>query len=104
MQEGWPENYADSGADNNLSPYTKRRLELSVEGCVLWGCGEVVPGKGREQAYMLHEAHPGVARMKSLARSYIWWLRMHKEIEGLKREQRVAKSASHPGKTHLLCH
>ena len=59
VQEGWPESDTNSGADDQLSPYTKRRLELSVEGgCVLWGCRVVVPWNGRERALdMVHEAH-----------------------------------------------
>ncbi|CAC5401676.1 Uncharacterized protein K02A2.6 [Mytilus coruscus] len=29
----------------------------------------------------LHEGHPGVTRMKMLARSYIWWPNMDSELE-----------------------
>ena len=68
--EGWPES---PEADQELSSYVKRRFELEVDGgCLLWGCRVIVPSQGRKRALrMLHESHPGIAQMKSLARSYI---------------------------------
>ena len=31
---------------------------------------------------MLHEAHPGIARIKWLARSFVWWPGMDSDLEG----------------------
>ena len=50
--------------------YQSRATELSVQdGCLLLGSRVVVPEKGREAVMsLLHEGHPGITRMKRLAR------------------------------------
>ena len=66
-----------------LKPYFPRREELSVHaGFLLWGSRVVIPPEGREEVLnILHESHPGIARMKSLARSYVWWPKMDSRLE-----------------------
>ena len=44
----------------------------------------VVPQKlQRKVLEELHQAHPGIIRMKSLAQSYCWWSHMDRDIEAL---------------------
>ena len=43
------------------------------DGCVLWRRSVVVPKVGRKKVLdELHEGHPGVSRMKGLAREVVW--------------------------------
>ena len=43
--------------------------------------------EGKEKALdLLHEAHQGIVRMKFLARGYMWWPSMYKQIELTVRE------------------
>ena len=43
------------------------------DGCLLRGSRVIVPKEGREAVMsLLHEGHPGVTRMKQLARGYVW--------------------------------
>ena len=78
VQQGWPTN-----GDPELEPYSARRLELSTfEGCILWGSRVVVPTPGRQAVLQeLHKGHPGITRMKSLSRMYVWWPGITADIE-----------------------
>ena len=76
--QGWP-----TEVEEALKPYIIRREELSVHaGCLLWGTRVIVPPQGREEVLnILHDSHPGIVKMKSLARSHEWWPKMDTNLE-----------------------
>ena len=78
VRQGWPHR-----VEEGVQPYFRRRLELSVvDNCLLWGARVVVPRPGRRAVIEeLHGGHPGIVRMKALARSYAWWPNMSEDLE-----------------------
>lgn len=65
-----------------FAPYEVRKHELSIQNeCVLWGSRVIVPNPGQNVMKQLHQYHPGVSRVKALARSYVWWPKLDKEVE-----------------------
>ena len=88
--QGWPMHLQGE----EFRPLVRRKDKLSVNDHVLlWGSRVIVPLKVREKVIdMLHNTHPGVSHMKSLAQSYVWcpaWMQnreLCKELSCLSRE------------------
>ena len=80
LMNGWPNSIDKSG---ELQSFVSRAAELSIqEGCILWGNRIVIPKSLRPEVLAeLHLSHPGMTRMKELARSYLWFPNIDKSIE-----------------------
>ena len=76
---GWPNTCENS----NFAQYFSRSSTITVyRGCLLWGNRVIIPEKLRKRIMeALHVAHPGIVRMKALARTYVWWPSITKELE-----------------------
>ena len=98
-QNGWP-----TEIESELRPYHRRRDELTVEdGCLLCGMKVVVPTSCREEVLdELHTSHPGIVKMKSLARIHVWWPAVNQDIERMVQHCESCQSIRNKPATALL--
>ena len=79
--------FLHTGWSNTLqpefAPFKNRNDELTIQsGCLLWGNRIVIPSSlQRRVLEELHVSHPGITRMKQLARGYLWFPNIDAEIE-----------------------
>ena len=80
LLEGWANSLDKS---DEIQGFATRKAELCLqEGCILWGNRIVIPVSLRKRVLAeLHVSHPGMTRMKELARSYLWYPNIDKSIE-----------------------
>ena len=88
----WPKR-----VETQLKLFQQRQNELTIEGdCVLWGTRVIIPQKNQQRLLKeLHRDHPGGSRMKSLARSFIWWPGMDNDIENLAKACKECQQHKH---------
>ena len=79
-KDGWPQDIPQE-----LNQYQSRCEEIGIEcGCLMWGICVIIPETLQSSILQsLHDTHPGIVRMKAIARSYFWWKGLDQEIETL---------------------
>ena len=69
--------------DERIRPFWNKRWELTAEeDCPFWGLRVVIPPPLRDAVlHELHVAHPGMVKMKGVARSHVWLETIDRDIE-----------------------
>ncbi|UYV69879.1 K02A2.6-like [Cordylochernes scorpioides] len=90
---GWK----DKPSNTELLSFYLRREELTVEqGILLLGTRVVIPMKFRAKIKAeLHQGHLGVVKIENLARNFIWWPGIDREIEEITRVCRECNINNH---------
>ncbi|XP_064469539.1 uncharacterized protein K02A2.6-like [Ornithodoros turicata] len=85
-------------------PYQRRFDQLSVQDdCILLGNRVVIPQELRAKVLdLLHESHPGVTKMKAVARSHVWWGTLDEDIAARVQRCVTCQQQQRPFKGHYI--
>ncbi|UYV83884.1 K02A2.6-like [Cordylochernes scorpioides] len=74
--------------DETMKPFLSKLENFSIlQGCIFVDSRTVIPRTCQDQMLkLLHQGHIGINRMKSLARSSVWWPKMDSQIEEFVKE------------------
>lgn len=99
MEAGWK-----SKNPPELAPFYSRRDGLAViDGCLMFNDRIVIPFCLQKRVLkQLHRGHPGIERMKTIARSHVYWPKIDEDITSFVRQcHSCASAAKSPIKTTL---
>ncbi|KAL3123975.1 hypothetical protein niasHT_003682 [Heterodera trifolii] len=84
--------------------FSEKGKHFGIEGCLLFQNRVIVPQSLRNRMLKsLHMAHPGIVRMKALARQHVYWPGMDSEIERIVRQcEECQKAQKAPIKAPLV--
>lgn len=100
LKTSWP-----TQIDNKMLKilFNRRDSLCEIDGCLLFNDRVVIPlSLQAKTLQQLHVAHPGIVRMKALARSYVYWPNIDKDITDFVNNcSRCASAAKAPVKAEL---
>ena len=95
----WPRKPAE-----RLQRFVSQQSQINVDlGCLKLGNRIIIPDRLQAAVLQeLHSGHPGISRMKQLARDYCYWINIDKDIEDRVRScVSCQEHAKNPIKNHL---
>lgn len=103
IENGWPPTAKKIANDEVKKFFNVRHQLMKIEDCIFYGDRIVIPTKYRSEIINeLHTGHPGIVRMKLLARKFTFWPKIDDDIESfVKRCDTCAKNTKSPIKCEL---
>ena len=98
---GWPPT-----ASSELKPFFNQRFEITIEaGCLMWRIRVIVPCRLREGVLTeLHTGHPGIVKMKSVARTLVWRPGIDEALESLYKSATLVRVYATKQHQHCYIH